>query len=85
MGLNVNKLVIRKFTLLVVPNGGGLQSALEALIDSEKRIRLMREAKTWVDEAIRLVRIAPGCKWTTDEEIAGEILRQIDERKKHGG
>lgn len=42
----------------------------------------LREASTWVTAALTVARQAPGAeKWPTDEDMAGEILRGIAERR----
>lgn len=43
----------------------------------------LREASTWVQTALALLRNAPGSEqWPTDEAMAGELVRQIEERQK---
>jgi hypothetical protein len=51
---------------------------------SAARNRSSRKAKEWVDAAIQTVRgVREPNPWknATDEEIAGELLRQIDNKK----
>jgi hypothetical protein len=82
MGPNVKKLVIMKFSQLAIPDGGGLSAGIDALINNDKRKRLMTEATTWVNEAVKLVLQAPDSTWTTEEEAAGAILDRIGPRCK---
>lgn len=42
----------------------------------------MREAFEWTKAAIVAVRSSPDCKWTTDEEIAGEIMRRVKMKRR---
>lgn len=42
-----------------------------------------KEAKKWVEDAIKSVRSAPGgARYSSDEEVAAELLAAIDERKR---
>ena len=85
MGPHFKKLVIHKMSLDAVPAGGGIGSALKFLSDPQGMAQSSRAAKEWVESAIALIRTAAEpnpWKTSTDEEIAGELLRQIEERKK---
>ena len=73
-GPNVKKLICQRMAQLAVPSGGGLSDAIGFLTDKDKLLGGARDATAWVFAAIDAVRAAPGCTWTTDEEIAGEIL-----------
>ena len=42
-------------------------------------------AVAWAAEAIAAARAAPGCPWTTDEEIAGALLRDLEIRPSTQG
>jgi hypothetical protein len=61
--------------------GGDLMACFCSRIADGGITQDMRDAREWASEAIAAVRLArePN-KWkrSTDEEIAGEILRQID-------
>lgn len=83
-GPNVKKVIFRRFAMLAVPVGGGFGSVahgIGVLTDPIRRVQLLREATDWTFAAIDAVRAAPGCTWTTDEEIAAEILRRIECKK----
>jgi hypothetical protein len=70
--------------MLAVPVGSGFDGVahgIGVLMDSVRRTQLLREATEWTFAGIDAVRAAPGCTWTTDEEIAGEILRRIGSKK----
>ena len=85
LGPNFKKLLIHKMSLDAVPAGGGVGSALKFLSDPQGMAKSSRAAKEWVESAIMLIRTAAEpneWKNATDEEIAGELLRRIDERKK---
>jgi hypothetical protein len=80
-GPNVKKLIVHKLSLDAVPAGGGLTSAIEFLSDPKRITDGARAATSWVETAIAAVKAAPGNTFgDNDEAIAGEILRQIDER-----
>lgn len=74
----VAKLVFRKFSLIAVPKGEGLQAALSVLSDSEKYKATMREAVQWVEDALKAVRSAPDNPYESDEEIAKAIFDKVE-------
>ena len=83
MGPNVRKLWTHKMSRDAIPDGGGFVDGLEFFTNPEKRQRIMREAEAWVAQAIAVVRTAAEPNpWreASDEAIAGELLRLIDER-----
>ncbi len=81
-GPNVKKLIVHKMSLLMVPPGGNLGTAIDALRKPGNVVAVAREATAWVEAAIAAVKAAPGSTWTDDEAIAGEILRQVELKKK---
>lgn len=87
MGPNVKKLISHKMALDAVPKGGGLVDAIKFVSDAQRITASARSATEWVMTAIQAVKDAPGSTYTDDEAIAGEILRQIEEkqRAKRGG
>lgn len=79
-GPNVKRLIAHRASLLAVPAGGGFADALKA-IQSGKIVAHVREATTWVETALLLVReAAEPNPWKTadDEAIAGEILKGVE-------
>jgi hypothetical protein len=81
-GPNVKKLICHKISLDAVPPGGGFQSAIEFLSDKDRIVSSARSATQWVETALAAVKAAPGNPYGDDDEaIAGEILRQIEEKK----
>ena len=85
LGPNVKRLIIHKMSHGAISAGGGLSDAISFFTDTEKRARIIKESEEWVKEAISITRRAePPNPWkdSTDEEIAGEILRRLEERKK---
>lgn len=81
-GPNVKKLIAHKISLDAIPAGGGFGDGLQFLLDKERLIATAKAATAWVSDAIALVKTTPNNPWGDDDEaIAGEILRQIDERK----
>ena len=84
LGPNARDLFIRRMSILAVPDGGGFADGMAFLFDKEIRARVVKEAEAWVKQAIETVRSAAHpnpWKDSTDEEIAGEILRRLEERK----
>lgn len=87
IGPNVTKLIIHKMSILIIPMGSnnGLENAMNILTDkSGMALReKLREATAWVTKSISLIKSLPDNPYgSSDEEIAGEILRQIESRKK---
>jgi hypothetical protein len=83
IGPNVKKLIIHKMSLDAIPSGGGVADGLKFFMDKEKISKTLREANEWVKQAINMVRLAgePNpFKNSTDEDIAGEIFRKIEEK-----
>ena len=83
IGPNAKKLIFHKMSLDAIPSGGGIMDGI-AFLKSPERIRDgMAAATKWVFDSIDAIRSARGGDAMGDDEaIAGEILRQIDERKK---
>jgi len=76
MGPNVKKLIIRRMTVLMIPDGGGFSDGLRALCNNPSQY--VKPATEWVEAAIKAVREAPGEPSGDDEEIAGKILEAMD-------
>ena len=88
---NVKKLIIRKVSMDAIPKGGGLQDGIKFLLDKERMVKAFREAEAWFEEEVGMLREASlpnPYKYLTNEEIAGCILEQLEqrdrERKAHG-
>lgn len=84
VGPNLKKLIIRKWSGDAVPPGGGFADAINAIIVPGAMLEGWRKSAAWCDAAILAIRNAgePNpWKTATEEEIAGEILRKISERK----
>lgn len=83
MGPNVKKLIIRKMSVDAIPSNGGLADGLKFLSSAESIRNGCRDATQWVADAIAAVKAAPNNHFGDDDEaIAGEILRQIEERNR---
>ena len=79
----MKKFVIRRMSVMAVPAGGGLNSAIEFLTKPNGLADGFREAVAWCDSAITAVRGASDpnpWKNASEEEIAGELLRRIEAR-----
>ena len=82
---NVKKLIIHKVSMEALPKGGGVADGIKFLSDKDRIIKAMRSAHDWVKQVIKAVRKAgePNpFKNATDEDIAGEILKKIEENRK---
>ncbi len=77
LGPNVKKLIIRKMSHDMVPDGGGFVDGLQALQgDLAER---GRKASAWVEQAIDAVKLATDNPYGDDDErIAEKILREIE-------
>jgi hypothetical protein len=81
---NVRKLIFHKMSLDAIPKGGGFADGIKFLSDREGMAKSLRAADDWVKAAILAVRNAGEPNpWRdkTDEDIAGELMRKIEERK----
>lgn len=81
---NMQWLIIHKASRDAIPDGGGVADGIRFLSDPDKLRSGLREAQKWVEAAIQAVRLAAEpnpWKDSADEEIAGEIRRQIESRK----
>jgi len=84
-GPNIKRLICEKMSAIAVPPGGGLKDALQFLQSKDSIIAAAKEATRFVELAIQAVREAPQPNrfaLADDEEIAGEILRQVHEKRK---
>jgi hypothetical protein len=83
MGPNVKKLLIHKMSCDLVPSGGGMAGAIASLVKPGNLSVVAKKAMEWVSAAVAVVKTTPDNPYGDDDEaIAGEILRQIDEKKK---
>jgi hypothetical protein len=82
-GPNVKRLITIRMATIAVPEGTGdpMGHALRTLLSRDALTDVARQATEWVQMALYVARTAPDNPWTTDEEIAGEILRRYDERE----
>ena len=85
---NVNKLILHKISIDAIPFGTtkseGLAAGLDFLLDRDRVTKTAKHATAWVTYHIQAIRdaIEPNpWKNATDEVIAGEILRKIEEIK----
>jgi hypothetical protein len=81
-GPKVNKLIIHKMSMDMVPPGGGLPDAINGLLNIQDHAR---KATKLVESALDAVKKAPGSQWHDDELIADEILKGIENRKRKNG
>ena len=85
---NVMRLAVAKMSADAIPNGGGLADGIEWIKSLQQPGKLSAEVKAaveWANAAIEAVRKAADPNpWKTadDEDIAGEILRQIEAKKR---
>lgn len=79
---NVRKLVAHHSSTIAIPKGGGLDSAIRFLTGPDL-MKQLKESVKWVETAIHLVRTAAEpnpFKTASDEEIAGHLVKMIEER-----
>lgn len=87
-GPNVKRLIAHKMSLLMIPpgtkKGQGLATGMAALMKPGNIQQVCKEATEWVEQAIDAVKACPDGGWWGDENeaIAGELLRQIDEKRR---
>lgn len=85
IGLNFKKLMFLRMSNEAVPPGGGLNAALNFLSSKNSMMHGIREANEWTENAIRSIRMADEPNpWrdADDEEIAGEIVRRVEEKQR---
>ena len=85
IGPNVKRLLFTKMAKDAIPDGGGLAAGVHFLSKKENISAGFKTAREWTEQVIRLVREAEEpnpWKDASDEEIAGELLRRIEERKQ---
>lgn len=81
----MTKLAILKASRDAIPDGAGFAAGIQFLSTPDKFKTAMKAAYEWSHQAIRVVREAAEpnpWKDADDETIAGELLRQIDERER---
>lgn len=84
-GPNVRRLIVHKMSVDAIPAGGGLADGVKFLSDPKGIVATAKAATEWVQQATATVRAAAEpnpFRDQDDEAIAGEILRQIGERKR---
>ena len=87
IGPNENMLICQKISLILIPKdtppGQGFMKGINGIKRlGEPNNGIFKEAAEWVQDSIAAVRSAPYNTFTSDEEIAGEILHQIQLRNK---
>lgn len=84
MNESMKRLIISRMSVMAIPPGGGAKEALEFLSTSKNIADGWRKAEAWAREAIALIRTGQEpnpWKTASDDDIADEIMRRIDERK----
>jgi hypothetical protein len=84
IGPNVKKLIATRMSTEAVPAGGGINDAINFILKPGAMAEGFRKASQWVQDALQVVRLAQEpnpWKVATDEEIAGELLRRVEERR----
>ena len=80
-GPNVRKLIAHRMSTLAIPPNGGLEDGIRFLQSEDRIVQAAKDATAWVKEAISVVKTAPDNPYETDEKIAGEILKKIEEQR----
>lgn len=81
MSSNFQKLIICKMSRDMTSNRS-FSDVLKDMQTSGVLAQRWREAREWVEEAIGLVKKCGDPQWQNDEEIAGEILKKIQEQRE---
>jgi hypothetical protein len=86
LGPNVERLISERAAQTMLegrkPGDTAVGTMAQALIDGTIA-QYMGEASRWVKNVLAIARNAPGAdRWPTDEDMAAEILRRIEERRK---
>jgi hypothetical protein len=83
IGPNLKKLMAHKMAIDMIPPGGDPFAFVETIMDGKKHAAVAAAALEWSILAVNAVRSAVDNPYGDDEEvIAGEILKQIEERKR---
>lgn len=91
LGPNVKRLLIEKSSQIQIEfakrkyGSAGVGELAASLAENNGAVlqSSLREAFEWTKVALDLLRKSPGSeKWPTDEDLAGEIMRQVDARHK---
>jgi len=83
-GPNIKRLFATAMAREAIPPGGGFADGVRFLTTPGAMVEGARKAQAFVTDAIAAVRSAADpnpLRDATDEDIAGEILRQVEERK----
>lgn len=83
MSPNMTRLMVHKLSRDAVPAGGGFADAVAFLSVPERVKAAAKAAGQWARAAVQAVRDARDpnpFKDASDEEIAGEILRQVESK-----
>lgn len=73
MGPYVKKLVARRMSTQMIPDGGDVLDCFNALTGGDLPA-LARKAHTWVKEAIAVVKTAPDNPYGDDDEAIAEVI-----------
>ena len=76
MGPNEKKLITRRMTMVMIPIGGNALDGFNALTGPNLG-KIAKEACEWVTVALDAVKAAPDNPYTTNEKIAGAILKEM--------
>jgi len=84
LGPNLKKLAIHKCSIEAIPPGGGIAAGIKFLTEPGWLAKSLKEAISWARASILTIRQAPEpnpWKDASEEEIAGEILRRLKQKK----
>lgn len=84
IGPNQKQLIINRMVTKAIPPGGGFEAGLRFLSSNETIKACAKEAIEFVKNAIIAVRQAAEpnpWKQSSDEQIAGELVRLVEEKK----
>lgn len=84
LGPNMSRLVVARMAIIAIPAGSGNRSfdlGLDALVTPGKTAAIYRQAVDWARTTIKTMREMPDCPWSTDEEVAADLLRNLEKHK----
>lgn len=82
-GPNVKKLIASRMAVIAIPRNGGFQDGIAFLTNPAAITQAARDATEWVNDAVSAVKQSPNNPFGDDDEaIAGEVLRQIEEKRR---
>jgi hypothetical protein len=85
-GPNVTKLIVKFIAREAIPPGGGVADGIEFIRNSERREQVLKIAEFKAIQSLQLIKKSPDNPFgNDDEQIAGELLKMIEEKNRRNG